>query len=230
MKTTIIGHRGAAGPAIENTIASFKRALELGANAIELDVRKTADDILVVCHDRNLDRVAGADVVIRKTKWRDLQKVTLKDGSSHIPTLDEALAVIGTTPVLIEIKASGCSKQLAEIIDRHADAKVTIISFKLSELLEMRQLRPKIPLFLNEQTKAIEAIQAARALKLSGIGLNFWLLNPLAYTLARRAKLKVFVYTVNRRFYGRLIHLLYPRVSICTDHPEYFVSRRRRRR
>ena len=230
MKTTIIGHRGAAGPAIENTIASFERAIELGANAIELDVRKTVDDVLVVCHDRDIDRIAESNLVVSKTKWRDLQKITLKDGKSYIPTLDKVLKVIGTTPVFIEIKALGCAKLLIHVLDKYPEAKATVISFKLGELLEIRHERPKIPIYLNEQTKAIEAIQAARALKLNGVGLNFWLLNPLAYSLARRAKLKIFVYTVNRRFYGRLIHLLYPKVSICTDHPEYFVSRRRRKR
>jgi len=57
-----VGHRGARAYEIENTLESFKKALELGANAVELDVRQSMDGKLLLSHDDNLKRVFGSDV------------------------------------------------------------------------------------------------------------------------------------------------------------------------
>lgn len=225
MKTMIIGHRGAAGTQFENTIAGFKAAIAMGVDAIELDVRKTADDAVVVCHDGDLLRVAGQNILINSITLPELRQIKLKDGVSTVPILDEVLDVAGNTLVLVEVKGSGMSKQLLKVLDRHPKANITIISFKLKELRALKSARPELHIYLNERTKAIEAIQSARAEKFNGVGLNFWLLNPIAYFLARRANLQIFVYTVNSRVIGALIHLLYPKVAICSDHPEYFLPK-----
>ena len=55
----IIGHRGAAGLALENTLPGIELARLLGVDAIEIDVRKTKDNQLILCHDADLKRVAG---------------------------------------------------------------------------------------------------------------------------------------------------------------------------
>lgn len=229
MKTTIIGHRGAAGSKLENTIESFKAAVAMGVNAIELDVRKSADNVLMVCHDRDLDRIAGKNLLVRDLTLEQLQKIKLKDGVSIVPTLDEALDVISGVTVLVELKESGCIDEILKAIDRHPKSRVTIISFKLDELIDLRSVRPDISIYLNDGTRATEAIQQARTEGFSGVGLNFWLLNPLAYYLARRANLDIFVYTVNSRILGRMIHWLYPKVAICTDYPEYFLHSKGKR-
>ena len=61
---TVIGHRGAMGYAPENTMASFQKASELGVDAVELDIKLSADKKIVVVHDENLQRLAGADKFI----------------------------------------------------------------------------------------------------------------------------------------------------------------------
>lgn len=71
-----VGHRGARAYEIENTIDSFKRAIELGANAIELDVRMSKDKRLVICHDDNLKRVFGIDARIDSTTLDELKTIT----------------------------------------------------------------------------------------------------------------------------------------------------------
>ncbi len=224
MKTRIIGHRGAAGSELENTLDSFRAALAMDVSAIELDVRKTADNVLVVCHDKNLERVGGNSAEISALTSAELEKITLKDGHSQIATLNEVLKLIGKTPVYIELKQADCTAEIVQAILAHPQARITIISFKLEALLAMKSKLPNIPLFINEHTKSIEAIQTARSEKLTGVGLNFWLLNPLVYYLARRANLELFVYTVNNRWLGRLIKAFYPKVAICTDHPEFFIK------
>lgn len=90
--TSIIAHRGASAVARENTLAAFVRAAEFGADAVELDVRRSGDDRLVLHHDARL----ADGRVIRATRAADLP--------DHVPTLDQALDVCDGMFVNIEIK------------------------------------------------------------------------------------------------------------------------------
>ena len=89
-----IGHRGAKTYEIENTLESFGKAIELGANAIEFDVRKSADAELIVSHDDNLKKVFGKDVTISHTTAEELKQLT----ENRIATLREALHFIVRGP------------------------------------------------------------------------------------------------------------------------------------
>lgn len=220
----IIGHRGAAGLALENTLPSLELARLLGVDAIEFDVRKTKDDQLVLCHDADLDDISKYDERIGSLTLKQLQKFKLDDGQSVTPTLKEALKMTGDIPVLIELKESGCAELLLDELKDFPNTDVTVVSFKLDELSRLRSLRPEMKLYGLERTKPFDIIQFARKLKLNGIGLNFWLLNPLTYWLAKRYKLDVFVYTVNSRILGNFIGFLYPDVAVCTNHPEWFIK------
>ncbi|MBA3758071.1 glycerophosphodiester phosphodiesterase [Candidatus Saccharibacteria bacterium] len=220
----IIGHRGAAGLALENTLPSLELARLLGVDAIEFDVRKTADDQLVLCHDTDLSDVSESGEKVSSLTLKQLQTIILKDEQSTIPTLRAALKMTGNIPVLIEIKQTGCIEALLEVLHDFPSNPVSIVSFKLEELAHLRRLRPDLKLYGLERTKPFDIIQFARELKLDGVGLNFWLLNPLTYWLAKRQKLNVYVYTVNNRLLGRFIGLLYPDVAICTNHPEWFIK------
>jgi len=87
-----MAHRGASKVEIENTTMAFKRAAQMGANAVELDVRRCATGELIVHHDAKLSD--GRKIIVTN-------KVDLP---SHIPTLDEALDACGSMWVNIEIK------------------------------------------------------------------------------------------------------------------------------
>ena len=82
-----VGHRGAKAYETENTIESFRKAIELGANAIEFDLQQTFDHMLVVSHDDNLKRVFGQDISIEGSLLRDLKALT----GEKMPTFQEAL-------------------------------------------------------------------------------------------------------------------------------------------
>jgi glycerophosphoryl diester phosphodiesterase len=90
--TTIIAHRGASKAERENTIAAFATAVRLGADGVELDVRRTTDDTLVVHHDPRLPDGR----VVRATRSTDLPE--------HVPTLADALDACAGLFVNIEIK------------------------------------------------------------------------------------------------------------------------------
>jgi len=71
----ILAHRGLSGLAPENTLISFKKAIEAGATCAECDVYRTADGVLVLSHDKNTKRTTGMDFDITKTNWEELQKL-----------------------------------------------------------------------------------------------------------------------------------------------------------
>ena len=70
----IIGHRGAKGIAPENSLSGFKKAVELGTDAVELDVHLSKDNQLVVFHDMDLKRLTGQKILIKQLTFRELKK------------------------------------------------------------------------------------------------------------------------------------------------------------
>ena len=114
----VIGHRGAAAYAPENTIESFRRALAIGAEAIEFDVRGSADGQAVVIHDPTLDRTTNLSGLVGKLTVAQLRRADAghrfsPDNSTAtpfrgrgitIPTLVEVIAAFPGVPLLIEIK------------------------------------------------------------------------------------------------------------------------------
>ena len=72
MRPQVVAHRGASHENAEHTLRAYKRAIEVGAEALECDVRLTADGHLICVHDRNLRRTAGALGVVRPPTQRAL--------------------------------------------------------------------------------------------------------------------------------------------------------------
>lgn len=106
----IWGHRGAYHHAPENTIYSFKKAIELGADGVEFDVQLTKDGEVVVIHDEKIDRVSNGTGMVKDFTLSELKKINFnKRGISEpyfmeIPTLDEVLALLATSSLTINIE------------------------------------------------------------------------------------------------------------------------------
>ena len=83
----VIGHRGAAAYAPENTLASFREARRRGATWVETDIVLTADDVPIVMHDDSLKRTTGIDRLVAETRRADLP--------TDVPTFEEAIACWG---------------------------------------------------------------------------------------------------------------------------------------
>lgn len=96
----IIAHRGASGAEYENSRAAFRRAVELGADGIELDVHSTSDGMLLVHHDAELEGLGP----IGHLTYPQIQDFRLPNGES-VPTLPEALAIAGALRVYVEVKS-----------------------------------------------------------------------------------------------------------------------------
>lgn len=88
----ISAHRGGAATHPENTLAAFRHAVAVGAHQIEFDVRRTADDQLVVIHDKTVDRTTNGRGAVAKLKLTELRE--LDAGGESIPTLSEVLEIL----------------------------------------------------------------------------------------------------------------------------------------
>lgn len=137
-----IGHRGARAYETENTLQSFERAITLGANAIELDVRAAKDGKLAVIHDDSLKRVFGADVLVRDAALKELKGLS----GGRLLELKEALGFINgkVEKILIELKEPGIEKKTLDTVKRKKlKGRVIIISFIEDVLKNVRELDKK---------------------------------------------------------------------------------------
>ena len=106
----VVGHRGAMGHCPENTLASFERGLELGADWIELDVHLSRDDALVVIHDETVDRTTNGHGAVRDHTLAELKALDAggwfgpEYAGQRIPTLDEVLAWARQRDTIVDIE------------------------------------------------------------------------------------------------------------------------------
>jgi glycerophosphoryl diester phosphodiesterase len=141
-----IGHRGAPRELPENTLEGFARALERGADAVELDVHATSDGVCVVHHDPALGRAVDASVVgtaIAAMPWSQLQRVELAPGIS-LPSLQQVLEQLaGRAIVYVEIKAPKIEKVVATTIAA-SNARCAVHSFDHDTIGRMARIAPDI--------------------------------------------------------------------------------------
>jgi glycerophosphoryl diester phosphodiesterase len=215
----IIGHRGAAGLAPENTVLALKAGIVAGVDALEFDIRTTSDGHLVLSHDSSLQRMYGLDKKVKDTPLAELKKLRTADGQP-LPTLQEALIAAGDTPLCIEGKNGHWAKRLAKVLKEHPNkTQITVISFSHHELFAFSQQCPEIPTLVLEHRNSFDAINAARVYGFDGIDINYWTLNPLTYFLARRHKLEITVFTVNKPWIASFLRVLYPGIGLTTNYP-----------
>jgi glycerophosphoryl diester phosphodiesterase len=156
----IIGHRGSPRDHRENTLRSFRRALDAGADAIELDVHGTADGAVVIHHDAATNSrpgESGPRVAIAVTPLSALRELPIPDGP--IPTLDELLA---QTPqdraVFVEVKATGIEEAVVSII-RAAARRCAVHSFDHRIARRIREIAPEIPVGILQTSYPIDPVR-----------------------------------------------------------------------
>jgi glycerophosphoryl diester phosphodiesterase len=138
----IVGHRGAPRRAHENTLVSFEAAIADGVDMVELDVRKTGDDTLIIHHDPWLSR--------RTRKWplRELSYAKLLERTARrnfvVPTLEETLrALRGRVLLDIELKEPGYEKRVVDLARSYFPSNsVVLTSFNPDILAEIKRLDP----------------------------------------------------------------------------------------
>ncbi|NIN64972.1 MAG: hypothetical protein GTO63_09780 [Anaerolineae bacterium] len=245
----IVAHRGAPLGVPENTMPAFERALELGADAIELDVRLSKDGIPVVFHYFYLDEGTNASGPIFQYTFDQLQAVEVlcEDGDAatryRIPTLQEVLEeFMGRIGWEIEVK--GPEPEAAEAVAsllgrfRHRWDTIEVTSYEPTLLVEIHDLCPGLHTdlilprsedWMKLDVVAYLAIHRTRLARGRGVHLHPTQLSPDVVSVVRSAGLEVHSYDANDEYsLRRAGELGIPK--ICTDRLEWALKLRERLR
>jgi glycerophosphoryl diester phosphodiesterase len=201
-RTLVHGHRGARAVYPENTIAGFSYAIQVGADALELDVAATKDDMVVVSHDPHI----RPQIYIRELTLAELRGFNL-----GIPTLDEVLSLApgGVFKFDIEIKSFPNRPELTpepeafaglvlhEIRRHRLESRVVVQSFDFRTLRDMHRLAPEIRLAALWEGQPRDFVNIARSAQASIVAPLFTLITPEQVATAHGAQLQVVPWTAN---------------------------------
>ncbi len=148
---TIFAHRGASAHAPENTLTAFELAREQGADAIELDVKLSADGIPVVIHDHTVDRTTNGSGTVAELELASLQKLDA-GGGQHIPTLAEVFSAVGRD-LYINVELTNYTTSKDALVDKVVDVikrydmqgRILFSSFLAKNLKRAAELLPGTP-------------------------------------------------------------------------------------
>lgn len=199
----IIGHRGAAGLAPENTLKSVRMALEAEVDMVEIDISLCRTGEAVLMHDDKLNRRTDGEGYVSDHSLDDLKRLDAGEGEG-IPTLQEVIDLIdGRRPLNIEIKGKGSAGEVARILNREIHIKgrsyddFLVSSFDHSELFRFREQFPQV---------RISPIVSCHPLSLASWAeeMGAWSLNMKREYVSReivedahRRGLKLLIFTVN---------------------------------
>lgn len=212
-----VGHRGARAYETENTLESFGKAIQLGANSIELDVRKSKDGKMIVIHDDSLKKVFGEDVFVSQTTLAEMKRLT----GNRIPTLDEALHFLDrkVEKILVELKETGYERMVLDVITREKLAdRVIVVSFHEEAIAHVRKIDRKIETGLI-YTKFRNPVNAALKLNAQYLVPMYRFVHTRDVEGAHKENLKVVVWTINtkdeaRKYFAKGVD------GIATDKPD----------
>ena len=175
-KVLVIGHRGAPAYAPENTMASFEKALELGADLLELDVQLSRDGELVVMHDADVSRTTDGQGRIADLSLEEIRQLDAGRWfdacfrGQRVPILGEVLTwAKGRTQLVIEIKrrlrpVPGIEEKLVEALREHEMLDdVMVTSFNHLSVKLVKELEPSLATGIHYNARLIDTVGAARA-------------------------------------------------------------------
>ena len=209
---SVIGHRGAAASAPENTLAGLRRAAALGCRWVEFDVRLSADGVLVLCHDSRLDRTTDGRGRVASQTAEQIRRYdaggwfAARFAGEPIPTLDDALDLaialgLGTN---IEIKAdrgrvvaTGTALAATLHCRRGRLPPLLVTSFLPGALAAMRENAPEFPRGLLRHVVPPNWPNLADRLGCVSIHVNHRWLDPNLAEAIRRAGYRLLAFTIN---------------------------------
>lgn len=199
----IIGHRGASGYEPENTLSSFKKAIEMGVDMIECDVHQCASGEIVVIHDATVNRTTNGEGFIHEKTLKEIKQLKTT-GNEQIPTLQETLDCINRKVTInIELKGKNTALAVATIIKKYIKEKnwkyddFLISSFNHHELKYIKELIPEIKIAPLLCSLPIDYAKCASALNAYSIHLSNEAIDEHLINDAHQRDLKVYVYIIN---------------------------------
>ena len=196
-KTLVVGHRGAAAYAPENSLAAFEKGIESGAAALECDVWMSKDGVPMVMHDSKLDRTTKLKGEVASLKAEEMR-------AAGIPSLDDLIkAVKGRANLIVEIKGGqGVSEAVVDALKHHEIVDQSIVfSFNASFVTRVKTLNPdQYTVWLSARPydpgDTSLLIKQVRDLRADAVGFQFKNVHDKMAHALRNEKVPLFVWTV----------------------------------
>jgi glycerophosphoryl diester phosphodiesterase len=201
----VIGHRGAKGYEPENTLRSFKKALELKVDMIELDVQLSKDKQLIVIHDNKVNRTTNGSGYVKEKTFNELRSLDAGKGEK-IPTLREVFNLVDKQVTInIELKGKGTAKPVARLIEMYVKKKgwtnnhSFVSSFDYEELEKFNELNPEIKLGVLIGRNLERGLNFAEKIKAKVVSPRKRLITKKLIDKIHKKGRKVYVWTVNTK-------------------------------
>lgn len=225
----VIGHRGAAGYEPENTLRSFKRAIDMGVHMIELDVHICASGEIVVMHDKTIDRTTNGKGNIQDLSWNILKKYDAGKGE-HIPLLSEVLDLVNKRVMVnIELKDPKAAQPVAALINQYVRNKgwsydnFIIASFDHYVVKNFSKYSPLVKTAVLFEGNPIGYADIAKRANAQYAIMYYESITKEFIENAHEQGIKVFAYTIN----SKPIAAALQKISIdgiITDYPDMFID------
>lgn len=232
----VIGHRGAADYAPENTLEGIQKAWDLGVTWVEVDVKLTKDNIPILFHDDDLDRTTNAKGKIAELTFEEVRKLNCSNGFSEqykdvkIPSLTEAIKLIQSLGMGLNLEVKPCKgrdEETSEVVRRYMDQEwpnkedLLISSFSSRSLEHFRLsgynlgvlFEKDIPQNWEEQLSYFNA---------STININGNTCSHDAVAAFKKASLPIVAYTINETERGSTL-FEWGVSSLFSDRPDIFL-------
>ena len=192
-----IGHRGAAGHVLENTLGSIEQAIEIGVDYVEVDVQSTRDGRSVIVHDSTLDRTTNGKGRVNRLTLSEIKQLRTLDGQ-EIPTTEDVLACCrNRAGLILELKAKGLAESIAKIVTgSEFRGPLIYASFDHQDLARLRQLQPTTTIMPLIGRGAIDPDALAK-LGARFVGIRFDRVTKLLVDGLKALTFQIVVYTVN---------------------------------
>jgi glycerophosphoryl diester phosphodiesterase len=201
----VTAHRGHARAAPENTLSAMRKAIESGADYVEMDVQQTADGVVVLLHDRDLKRVAGLSRRLDEMSFDEVRRLDVGAwfdpvfAGERVPTLAEVIDLCrGRTRLNIELKFFGPDRRLAEAVagivsEKGIESDCLITSLEYDGLVETKRHHPQLRTGLT----VAHALGDVSRLQVDALSVRAEFLSDELLSAARRLGREVHVWTIN---------------------------------
>jgi glycerophosphoryl diester phosphodiesterase len=198
VKKLVIGHRGAGPPEPENTLRSFIKAVEVGVDGIEFDLRSTSDGNIVVIHDKTLDRTTNGRGTVGTLKLKELRHLDAGLGEK-IPTFEEVISAFGHKTLLhAELKETGFEDEVIRTVKACGiQEKFIASSFDTLVIQRFHDVEPHIRKALITDDMPLQVFEKVIELGVSGIHPSVRCFSKELLEKATRHGLEINVWTVN---------------------------------
>ena len=219
----IIGHRGCRGIEPENTLRAIQKAISIGVDGVEIDVRLSKDKEVIVIHDDKLDTTTNGKGFVKNLTLKELKKLDAGKGEK-IPTLQEVINVVkDKIYLIIELKMKGTEKKVIDHIKKNKLKNVIVISFIHQLVRNVKKIDKQIKTGCLFKTDSRDPVKIAVDANADFVFLQYKLVDKELVTKCHKKGIKVAAWNINglkeiRKFSKLGLDI------ICSDRPDILIN------